>query len=51
MAVKSAGEFRNGMTLEIEGSVYQVLEFLHVKPEKVQLSFVRSLKTSSMAVW
>ena len=34
MAKKSAGEFRNGMTLEIEGNVYQVLEFLHVKPGK-----------------
>ena len=32
MAKKSAGEFRNGMTLEIEGKVYQVIEFLHVKP-------------------
>ena len=28
----SAGEFRNGMTLEIEGNIYQVIEFQHVKP-------------------
>ena len=41
MAVKSAGEFRNGMTLEIEGNVYQVLEFLHVKPGK-GAAFVRT---------
>ncbi|MBR5376880.1 MAG: elongation factor P, partial [Lachnospiraceae bacterium] len=23
----SAGEFRNGMTVEIEGTVYQIIEF------------------------
>ena len=28
----SAGDFRNGVTLEIEGNVYQILEFQHVKP-------------------
>ena len=41
MAKKSAGEFRNGMTLEIEGNVYQELEFLHVKPGK-GAAFVRT---------
>ena len=41
MAKKSAGEFRNGMTLEIEGNVVQVLEFLHVKPGK-GAAFVRT---------
>ena len=28
----SAGDFRNGKTLEIEGPVYQILAFQHVKP-------------------
>ncbi len=28
----SAGDFRNGITLEIEGNVYQIVEFQHVKP-------------------
>ena len=37
----SAGEFRNGMTLEIEGKVYQVVEFQHVKPGK-GAAFVRT---------
>lgn len=41
MAVKQAGEFRNGMTLEIEGSVFQVIEFMHVKPGK-GAAFVRT---------
>ena len=41
MAKKSAGEFRNGMTLEIEGKVYQVIEFLHVNPGK-GAAFVRT---------
>ena len=30
----SAGDFRNGVTLEIEGNVYQIMEFQHVKPGK-----------------
>ena len=37
----SAGDFRNGVTLEIEGNVYQVLEFQHVKPGK-GAAFVRT---------
>lgn len=37
----SAGDFRNGLTLEIEGTVYQVLEFQHVKPGK-GAAFVRT---------
>ena len=28
----SAGDFRNGITLEIDGNVYQIMEFQHVKP-------------------
>ena len=30
----SAGDFRNGITLEIDNAVYQVIEFQHVKPGK-----------------
>ena len=30
----SAGDFRNGVTLEIDGQVVQVIEFQHVKPGK-----------------
>lgn len=37
----SAGDFRNGITLEIEGAVYQILEFQHVKPGK-GAAFVRT---------
>ena len=37
----SAGDFRNGLTLEIEGAVMQVLEFQHVKPGK-GAAFVRT---------
>lgn len=37
----SAGEFRNGLTVEIEGVVYQVVEFQHVKPGK-GAAFVRT---------
>jgi elongation factor P len=37
----SAGEFRNGVTLEIEGKVYQIIEFQHVKPGK-GAAFVRT---------
>ena len=37
----SAGDFRNGVTLEIEGNVYQILELQHVKPGK-GAAFVRT---------
>ena len=30
----SAGEFRNGVTFEMDGQVMQVIEFQHVKPGK-----------------
>ena len=37
----SAGDFRNGMTFEMDGKVYQVVEFQHVKPGK-GAAFVRT---------
>ena len=37
----SAGDFRNGITIELEGNVYQVIEFQHVKPGK-GAAFVRT---------
>ncbi|MDO5424488.1 MAG: elongation factor P [Eubacteriales bacterium] len=37
----SAGDFRNGITLEIEGNIYQIIEFQHVKPGK-GAAFVRT---------
>ncbi len=37
----SAGDFRNGLTFEIDGSVFQVVEFQHVKPGK-GAAFVRT---------
>ena len=30
----SAGDFRNGLTIEFEGNVYQVIEFQHVIGQK-----------------
>ena len=37
----SAGDFKNGMTLEIDGNVFQIMEFQHVKPGK-GAAFVRT---------
>lgn len=37
----SSGDFRNGLTIEIENNVYQVIEFQHVKPGK-GAAFVRT---------
>lgn len=37
----TAGDFRNGLTFEHEGKVYQVVEFQHVKPGK-GAAFVRT---------
>ena len=36
-----AGDFKNGITFEMDGSVYQVIEFQHVKPGK-GAAFVRT---------
>ncbi len=41
MADISAGDFKNGITLEVEGKVCQVVEFQHVKPGK-GAAFVRT---------
>ena len=37
----SAGDFRNGMTIEYDGNIYQIIEFQHVKPGK-GAAFVRT---------
>lgn len=37
----SAGDFRNGLTVEIENTVYQIIDFQHVKPGK-GAAFVRT---------
>ena len=37
----SAGDFRNGVTVEIDGNVCQIVEFQHVKPGK-GAAFVRT---------
>ena len=37
----TAGDFRNGITVEIEGNVFQIIEFQHVKPGK-GAAFVRT---------
>ena len=37
----SAGDFRNGVTFEMDGNVMQVVEFQHVKPGKA-VAFVRT---------
>ena len=40
-SVYSAGDFRNGTTFEMEGNVYRIVEFQHVKPGKGS-AFVRT---------
>ena len=37
----SAGDFKNGITIELEGNIYQIIEFQHVKPGK-GAAFVRT---------
>ena len=37
----TAGDFRNGITFEMDGGVYQIIEFQHVKPGKAA-AFVRT---------
>ena len=37
----SAGDFKNGLTIEYDGNIYQIIEFQHVKPGK-GAAFVRT---------
>ena len=37
----SAGDFRNGITIEIDSNIFQIIEFQHVKPGK-GAAFVRT---------
>ncbi|MDR1017580.1 MAG: elongation factor P [Lachnospiraceae bacterium] len=37
----SAGDFKNGLTIQYDGNVYQILDFQHVKPGK-GAAFVRT---------
>ena len=46
----SAGDFKNGITLEIDGTVYQILEFQHVKPGK-GAAFVRTKLKNIACLW
>ena len=46
----SAGDFRNGLTIEYDGGVYQVIEFQHVKPGKGAAFVELSLRTLRAAV-
>jgi elongation factor P len=39
--VVSAGDFRNGVTIEVDNNIYQIIEFQHVKPGK-GAAFVRT---------
>ncbi len=47
----SAGDFRNGLTIQMDGGIYVIVEFQHVKPGK-GAAFVRTkiknLKTGSV---
>lgn len=45
----SAGDFRNGITVEMEGNVFQIIEFQHVKPGK-GAAFVRT-KLKNIINW
>ena len=40
----SAGDFKNGVTVEIDGNIYQILEFQHVKPGKGAAFVITKLK-------
>ena len=41
----SAGEFRKGTTFEMDGNVYNVIEFMHVSQAKARHLFAQRLKT------
>ena len=37
----TAGDFKNGLTIQFENNIYQIIEFQHVKPGK-GAAFVRA---------
>ena len=48
----SAGDFRNGITIELDNNVYQIIEFQHVKPGKgaaIVKAKLTNLRTGSIA--
>ena len=47
----SSNDFRPGVTVELDGNVWQVVDFQHVKPGK-GAAFVRAkLKTYKQVLW
>ena len=46
----SAGDFKNGLTIELDGNVYQIVEFSMLSRVRVLLLFAPSLRISRMAV-
>ena len=47
----SAGEFRNGITFEEDGNVYQIVEFQHVNLERAQPLSAQKSATSLLVLW
>ena len=41
----SAGEFRNGVTFDVDGNVFQIIEFQHVNLARVQRLFAARSET------
>ena len=41
----SVNDFKTGLTIQIDGELWRVVEFLHLSQVKVQPSFVQNLKT------
>lgn len=42
----TAGDFRNGVTFEMDGGVYSIIEFQHVKPAEEQEALKRNHQQS-----
>ena len=40
----SAGDFRNGITIELDNNIFQIIEFQHVKPGKGAAFVINKLK-------
>ena len=36
----SVNDFKTGLTISVDNGIWKVIDFQHVKPEKVQLLFV-----------
>lgn len=47
----SVNDFRTGLTIEVDGGIWRVVDFQHVKPGKARCLFVRNCVTCVLVLF